>query len=125
MSLSDAQKAAVRLYLGYERGRDLYPELESKLDSFSAEEETQVGVVLSALASLDAKVLEVSTNGVLEAVKVGELELRDGDPLELYAKQGRRYVARLEVLTGVDALKDYFGEGSSGGTLGGGPIPLG
>lgn len=124
MALSATQKAQVRLYLGYERGYDLHPELESKLDSFSAEEETQVVAVLASLAALDAKAESVATNGVLEAIKVGDLELREGDPLELYAKQGRRLVARLEILTSVDARADYWGAGSCGGSLGG-VIPLG
>lgn len=123
MALLSSQLAAVRMYLGYERGFDLNPRLESKLVALSADEEAQVVAVLAKLAALDARIDTVATNGTLEAGKITDTELRDGDPLELYARQGRRLVARLAILCAVDVGRDYYA--SDGGASMGGVIPLG
>ena len=86
--------------------------------ALSAEEEAQVRAVLAKLAAHDARAdSTVGLNGTLEAIKIKETELRDGDPLALYAKQGRRLVGRLAIVFGVDVGRDYYGDG--GGDMGG------
>lgn len=118
MALTSTEQASVRLYLGYERGFEMNPRLESKLGALSAEEEAQVRAVLAKLAAHDARAdSTVGLNGTLEAIKIKETELRDGDPLALYAKQGRRLVGRLAIVFGVDVGRDYYGDG--GGDMGG------
>lgn len=121
MALTETQKTSVRMYLGYERGADLNSTLESKLDDLSATEETRVGAAVTALDALVTRMDTLSTNGTLEALKVDEIELREGDVLEHYAAQGRRLVRRLVALLGVEPRIDFFDE--SGGI--GGVIPLG
>lgn len=118
MALTSTEQASVRLYLGYERGFEMNPRLESKLGALSAEEEAQVRAVLAKLAAHDARAdSTVGLNGTLEAIEIKETKLRDGDPLALYAKQGRRLVGRLAIVFGVDVGRDYYGDG--GGDLGG------
>jgi hypothetical protein len=117
MALTETQKAQVRMYLGYERGYDLNYRLESKLDVFTAAEEALVGDLLTKLAALDARIDDATTDGTLDVAKVDEVEMREGDPLERYAAQGRRLVARLEILCAVEARADYYGQGA--GAMGG------
>lgn len=122
MPLTDTQKTRVRKYLGYDRGYDLSYELESKMDALSAEEITEVSATLTALAALETRMNTVTTNGMLEALSVGKVDLRPGDLLENHASQGRRLVAQLEAMLQVDARRDYFGQGAGAS---GGVIPLG
>lgn len=122
MALTDTQKAQVRMYLGYERSRDLYPELENKFGILSAEEETLIAGILTKLVALDTAIDSVAVGGDLQVIQVDEVKLRDGDPLEVYAAQGRRLVRRLESMFGVFARLDYYGQTAADG---GGVIPLG
>lgn len=109
------------MYLGWERGADLNSALESKLDDLSATEETRVGAVITKLDALVEAMDGLVDDDVLIAKKVDETELRDGDPLEVYAAQGRRLVQRLVSLLGVKPNVDFFDESGSVGAL----IPLG
>ena len=118
MALTETQKTSARMWLGYERGVDFNSTLESKLLDLSATEETAVGAVLTALDNLSSRMNTLATNGTLEAKKVDEIELRDGDLLEMYRAQGRSLVSRLEALLGVKRAFDVFEEaGSTGGVI--------
>lgn len=121
MALTETQKTQARMWLGWQRGADLNSALESRLDDLSATEETQVGAVLTALTNLDTRMNTLTTNGTLEVKKADEVEMRDAMPLEAYAAQGRRLVARLEALLGVERRMDVFDDAG----ITGGVIPLG
>lgn len=122
MALTETQKTRARMYLGYERGFDVNSRLESKLVSLSAEEETELGGVLTQLAAVDAKIAAVATSTTPQVKRVDEIEFRDGDPLAFLVAQGRRLIRRLEALLRVPPALDYYGEAADGT---GGVIPLG
>lgn len=114
MALTEAQKTKVRMYLGWERGYQLNSKLEDKVTNLSATEETEVASVLARLASLET-VIDAGVVSNLHAVKeVDEVVLRDGDPHEAAYAHGRRLVAQLTALLGVEPNwgKEYFGDGS-------------
>ena len=86
MALTETQKTRARMYLGYERGFDVNSRLESKLVSLSAEEETELGGVLTQLAAVDAKIAAVATSTTPQVKRVDEIEFRDGDPLAFHGE---------------------------------------
>ncbi len=122
MALTDTQKAQVRQYLGWERGYDRNSKLEDKLANLSSEEETLVTAVLTKLAAVDTAIDSLTTDSAGRVVQVDEVRFADRDPFEQYRDQGRRLVARLTALLGVDINRDFFGDG--GAPLAS-PIPLG
>lgn len=121
MALTELQKAQVRMFLGYQAGYDLSSELESRLDSLSASEETLVVGVLTRLLALETKEDSALDSGAGELKRVEDVWFRDGDPFQVFADQGRRLAARLAALLGVTPRVDYFASGETTGC----PIPLG
>ena len=122
MALTDTQKAQVRQYLGWERGYDRNSKLEDKLANLSSEEETLVVAVLTKLAAVDTAIDSLTTDSAGRVVQVDEVRFADRDPFEQYRDQGRRLVARLTALLGVDINRDFFGDGGAPIAV---PIPLG
>lgn len=116
MALSESQRAQVRLFLGYDRGRDLHPALESRWDALNSDEETQVAAALSALSALDTKLLSAALEN-LDASKVDEVVMLGPEQLRALRAQGRMLVRRLGIVFAVDSLRDYFDDG--GGPMGG------
>jgi hypothetical protein len=109
MALTETQKAQVRMYLGYERAQDIYPEVESKFGILSSDEEAQIIAKITSLADLDTRLDTIDTDGTLEALKIDEIELR-ANPLELIYRRGRQLIAALAGLMGVEPLRDYYGD---------------
>jgi hypothetical protein len=127
MALTDAQKASVRFYLGYQdQFRNMNTALESQLSAgLSSDAETLVIATLANLAAVDAQLL--TAHGRLKAMKVGSITLTgDGEVMALRS-QGRLYVGRLAAMYGVQPLNDVYAEaaGAGGASSMGGVIPLG
>lgn len=122
MALTDTQKSQARMYLGWERGYDLNSKLEDKLANLSASEETLVSAQLVRLTALDAAIDNLVTDDRAGVIEVDEVKFSEADAFELYRSQGRRLVARLSALLGVDSNRDYYSDG--GGPVAA-PIPLG
>lgn len=122
MALTETQKAQARAYLGWERGYDRNSKLEDKLQNLSAEEETIVAGVLTKLAALDAAIDGLTSDATARLRRVDEVEFSDRDPFDQFRDQGRRLVARLTALLGVDINRDYYGDGGAPLAQ---PIPLG
>lgn len=120
VALTEAQRQKVRLYLGYGRGRDLHPRLESRFEGFlSTEEADEITDVLTKLAALETQVASASpvasastATANIKAV-VGEVEFFDAAnnaaALEMIYSRGRRLIQRLCILFEVEPLNDYFG----------------
>lgn len=121
MALSASQLADVRRFLGYDRGYDLHPRLESRFapGALTAEEESRIGATLAAIGEIDDALQDAALHN-LDAVKVDELVLRGPEQLRALRQQGRMHVARLSIFFAVDPLRDYFDEGggASGGMFG-------
>jgi hypothetical protein len=123
MALTDAQKAKVRFYLGYQdQFRDMNTTLESQLDAgLSADAETLVTATITQLESVDTKLVAAHTR--LKAIKVGSITLSGDGEIMALRSEGRRFVGRLASLYGVQPISDVFAEG--GASSMGGVIPLG
>lgn len=130
VDLTEAQRAKVRLYLGFGRGRDIHPRLESRFTGWlSAEEAAEVTDVLAKLDAIETQITTSSplaasatANGNIKEL-VGEVVFFDAannaDVIELIEKRGRKLIQRLVILFEVEPLNDYFGApgGASGGLL--------
>ena len=130
VSLSEAERQKVRLYLGYGRGRDINPRLESRFDGWlSAEEYAQITDALTKLDNLETQrtassplaTTATSTGHIKEVV--GEVVFFGADNnmavLAMLDERGRQLVRRLCIVFEVEPLQDYFapaGE-SMGGLL--------
>jgi hypothetical protein len=137
MAFSDAEKAQVRLYLGYP---DLYRYKNVRLEGvisgnqLSSEAEDLVRVALTNIATVEAKILSrgVGTAGVK---RVDEIEFFKSAVYKEMRDWGRMYVTRISIVTGVPVYSDvfstqgYLGDQYSAGGLGskynGNLIPLG
>lgn len=122
MALTETQKAQVRQYLGWERGYDRNSKLEDKLLNLSAEEESLVAAVLTKLVAHDAAIDALTSDASARLRRVDEVEFSDRDPYEQLRDQGRRLVAQLTALLGVDINRDFYGDGGAALAQ---PIPLG
>ena len=134
VSLPEAQRQKVRLYLGYGRGRDIHPRLESRFEGFlTTEEGAEITDVLTKLAAIETQIEGASpassTNTATGNIKalVGEVEFFGAENnqavLDLIYGRGRRLIQRLCILFEVEPLQDYFGDPSADSM--GGLIALG
>lgn len=125
MALSEAQKADVRLYLGFARGRDLNPQLESRLDAgvLSTEEETRIGATLTLLGQIDTKLQSAALDN-LDLQRAEDVTFLGPEQLAELRRHGRSLVGRLATLLEVEPARDYFDTGGAGSSMGG-LIPLG
>jgi len=122
VALTETQKAKVRAYLGWQRGYDLNSALEDKLANSTAEEEAIVTATLTRLDAIDTALDALAVDDSSRLVQVDEIQLSDRDPFEQHCAQGRRLIARLVALFGVEPRRDYY---SDGGAPIAAPIPLG
>lgn len=124
MALSEAQKAQVRLYLGFDRGYDLHPALESRFQpgALTSDEESLIGTTLTNLAAIDTK-LQTAALTRLDASRVEDIELLGPAQLDALRAHGRMLVGRLGAIFAVEPLRDVFAVGSAASM--GGLIPLG
>jgi hypothetical protein len=127
MALTDAQKAQVRLYLGFSdmsRHTPTHWRLESMLSgALSTEGEAVVVAILTSLAAVDAAYMTGSSSALavagLKSVDNNAVVWQDGSMgvQASLAAQGRRFVSRLALTLGVEPFADVFG-GGSGVTFG-------
>jgi Lon protease-like protein len=120
VALTEAQRAASRLYLGYGRGRDLHPALESRWDALSPEEEAQVVSALALLAQIDAKLMTAALNN-LDLQRAEDVTFLGPEQLVALRGQGRSLIRRLEITFELNAARDYFdtdGAAGMGGAFG-------
>ena len=133
VDLTEAQRQKVRLYLGYGRGRDIHPRLESRFEGFlSAEEADEIADVLAKLAAIETQIGASSpvatTNTATGNIKalVGEVEFfgaeNNAAVIEMIYARGRRLIQRLVILFEVEPLHDYFGDA---GAASGGCVAIG
>ena len=119
MALTETQKASVRRYLGFGKGRDIHPELETRFVGWlSAEEEA---LITTALTQLDAVMTKLQS-AALENTDLKSADKGDAvffGPVQLAAlrEHGRMLVQTLTTIFEVDPLRDIFATGPTGGFL--------
>lgn len=119
MALSSAQKASVRLYLGYSDGSrgGGGSDLEGAMDGLSSDAETLVTTRLTSIASIETKLS--SSWDRQKVVKAEEVTLAGEGELRALRSEGRRLVAQLAAILGVPVLIDVFsGAGAASGPTG-------
>jgi len=119
VSLSESERQKVRMYLGFGRGRDIHPRLETRFDSWlSPEEYAQVTDTLTKLDAVETQIVSSSpvssantANGNIREV-IGEVAFFGADNnmavLEMIAQRGRALVRRLTIIFEVEPNADYF-----------------
>lgn len=111
MALTDAQKAQVRRYLGFpDVNRDA--SLEGVMASLSADGETLVGTILTALESIQTRL--TASQGRQSIIQVEDVKFSGGDELRSLWAEGNRLAQDLASLLDVTPRRLPFGGG--GGT---------
>lgn len=112
MALTDAQRATVRLYMGWpSRWHQTSNELEqamSALDS-SPEDLANVSAILPKIADIDERILK--SLGCVKVAEADSVRLKDDNGLSLLRREGRRLVNQLSSVLGCPRGTDYFGSG--------------
>lgn len=119
MALTETQKAGVRRYLGFGRGRDIHPQLESRFVGWlTAEEETQIAATLAQLDAVYAKLQSAALNN-LDLAQAEDVTFLGPEQLRTLCDHGRMLVQTLVTIFEVDPLRDIFGAagGSNGGMV--------
>ena len=113
MALTDAQKSAARLYLGYSDGAvgGSPSALESALTALSATAQTQVGTILTSLATIETTL--TAGWGRMKVVKAEEVTLAGEDELRALRNEGRRLVRQLSIIMGTQPAYDAFAVGGA------------
>jgi hypothetical protein len=132
VSLSETERQKVRMYLGFGKGRDIHPRLETRFDGWlSAEEYAVITDTLTKLDALETQrtassplATSATSTGHIKAV-VGEVEFFGADNnmavLAMLDQRGHQLVQRLSIIFEVEPLNDYFGSAVSMG----GPLSMG
>lgn len=108
MALTIAQKADIRLYLGWSaRFHQIDTRLEGAMVAVSEDpaHEAQVIALLGEMANIDVKLKAAYPR--LQASKVGSIELNVGE-IGMLRSEGRRFVARMSSVLGVEVKHDVF-----------------
>jgi hypothetical protein len=114
MALTDAQKAAVRRYLGYpDINRQAHSEIESALDVLSVEGEELVATLLSSLASIESKLTASWSRAGVERVEDVWFSATGG--VDGLRAEGRRLAADLGNIFGLAPVRTPFSAGPSSG----------
>lgn len=133
VSLSEGERQKVRMYLGFGRGRDIHPRLETRFDGWlSSEEYAQVTDTLTKLDALETQIASSSpvasantANGNVREV-IGEVSFFGADNnmavVEMIYQRGRTLVRRLSIIFEIEPNADYF---SASGAPSGGMLTVG
>ena len=126
MALSTAQKADVRLRLGWSaRFHQFDSRLEQAMSALAteADHETQVIALLASCLDIDTKLLAQHTR--LKAAQYGTVKLNPYEQKQLRS-EGARFVNRIASILGVEVRNDIYSDkkvttfGGFGGPSGGG-----
>lgn len=113
MALTEAQKTACRLYLGWpDRFLDHDSAMELALAAAADKPET-VTVIVDLLDKLDTVDEALAADGVrlrLQALEVGKLKLTGGGEIDRLRGLGRQYSARLASILSVEIRNDAWSE---------------
>lgn len=113
MSLSLAQKARVRMYLGYSQARGGGDPLERVFPGLTEEVEELVTEALTSLATVETQISSARTQAQFSRVE--DVYFADSAGLRGLRAEGQRLCHRLASLIGVQVANDVFSAGNSGG----------
>ncbi len=126
MALTDAQRARVRMLLGYSpryRSYEGHPSMsiESAMSSIASypEDEIRITTILDELTSIDTSI--TSARERLQAKAVGSITLNSDMEIAQLRAEGRRFVKAIANILSIKVLDNFYA-GSGGGANGGGLI---
>ena len=125
MALSESQKTACRVYLGWpDRFLDHDSAMELALQAAGDKPATEAKIVdlLSVLDELDAAIRAPGVRLRLQALKVGKLELTGGGEIDRIRGLGRQYSSQLASLLSVEIRNDAWSEAAPRFTSGYGGV---
>lgn len=116
MAFTEAQKAQVRLALGYpfvHQDRNSRLEIAFDLLGANAEAQAQAEGILAALADVTAALVDsLSSAGLKRAEDIEWYQSAQGSAaIGQKRAEGRRHCNQLSILLGVPIMADMFGEG--------------
>lgn len=112
MALTGAQRAQVRMYLGWSaRFHSTDSRLEQAMDALAGtpEDESLIVAELGRLTAIDTEISDTSTTG--KVTSLGKIELRAAYRLSVLRARGRQAAARIASILGVRILSDAFSGG--------------
>lgn len=113
MPLTLAQKARVRMYLGYARAMGGGDPLERAFPGLTEEVEELVTETLASLATVETQLSNARTQAQFSRVE--DVYFADSAGLRGLRAEGQRLCHRLASLIGVQVANDVFSAGNSGG----------
>ncbi len=111
--LTEAERSAIRKYLGWPgRFHDEHPALEQGFLALTVDDEVEVRRELERITDPDTGI-EVRLTEALDRLAARALGTITLNPMEIAAlrSEGRRAVARIAALMGVQVLSNAFGVG--------------
>ena len=114
MAFTTAQKASIRLYLGYPAvHRYANPRLEGALEVIGQDTDSSALVlgILTQLASIETTIqASYQMSGIKRAEDVEFFQTGAGSVVQMQRNFGRRLCGQLSIIIGVDLAGDAFGE---------------
>lgn len=109
MALTSAQKAQIRMYMGWSaRFHQTDSALEFALSAVDADAdvETLITGILASIADVETKMLDADSRAKVE--QVGTIRLQAEREVGIYRSKGRQFIGRMAVILGVDVRHDVF-----------------
>lgn len=108
--LTSAERATIRFYCGWSaRFRQTDSRLEQALNALDSGDDDTIAIVRTLLTKLTQVDADIETaRPLLQAAKVGSIELQAVTQIGALRSEGRRYVGRLCALLGVEARQDVY-----------------
>ena len=114
MALTDTQKTQIRRYLGYaDRDSGLYSALEGPMNDQTTEAETEIGVILTDLTTIETTIR--SSWSRQKVLKVEDVILAGREEIGALRWEGNRLARMLAIILGIAIRHRPFESGSSWG----------
>ena len=112
MAFTEAQRATIRLYLGWPaRFRSTHNELEQAMTAVGevAEDSANLLAILPKIAAIDTRL--ASAMGGSKVDQAGSIILKADNGTSILRREGRRLVRQLSAILACPAGSDFFGTG--------------
>lgn len=120
-SFSDAQKAAIRQYMGFsELFHDIDPRLEGQMTDLGARAPDAVNRIianLNLLADIDARLLNTQNLDALIANRVEDVYLNGSVQMDTLRDQGRMLINQIAITFELEPKRDYYSIGHEMGGM--------
>lgn len=113
MALTETQKTAIRNYLGYSERSNDYTMEGALAFAWSATAETEIGLILTDIQSIETLLQAAWTHQVAE--KAEEVTLQGEDEIIAQSNEGNRLIRNLATLLDVPIQRRFFSSSTAAG----------